>query len=106
MTSVSKDIRQLIKERIGKKDPSAELILFGSRSRGDAHAGSDWDILILLNLAEVTRETEKMYRNEIVNVEIETGEPISTYILSKQTWESKFASTPFYENVIREGIRL
>lgn len=96
----------MIKERISKKDPSAELILFGSRSRGEARSESDWDILILLNLPEMTRETEKLYRNEIVNVEIETGQPISTYILTKHAWESKFAATPFYENVIRDGIRL
>ena len=24
-------------------------LLFGSQARGDAHAGSDWDILIILN---------------------------------------------------------
>ena len=29
--------------------PHSEMILFGSRARGDAHEGSDWDILILLD---------------------------------------------------------
>ena len=24
-------------------------LLFGSQARGDAHAGSDWDILVILN---------------------------------------------------------
>ncbi len=29
--------------------PNSSLLLYGSRARGDAHKGSDWDLLILLD---------------------------------------------------------
>jgi len=30
-------------------DPTARIILYGSRARGDAQPDSDWDLLILLD---------------------------------------------------------
>ncbi|HHW11119.1 MAG TPA: nucleotidyltransferase domain-containing protein [Firmicutes bacterium] len=30
-------------------EPDADILLFGSRARGDATADSDWDFLILVN---------------------------------------------------------
>lgn len=29
--------------------PQSTLLLYGSQARGDAHQGSDWDLLILLD---------------------------------------------------------
>lgn len=40
-----KQIRQAVRE----VEPDAEIILYGSRSRGDAVLESDWDLLILGN---------------------------------------------------------
>jgi len=31
-------------------DPEAEVVLFGSRARGDARADSDWDFLVLTKI--------------------------------------------------------
>ncbi|MBK9980810.1 MAG: nucleotidyltransferase domain-containing protein [Saprospiraceae bacterium] len=43
------DLLQLVKHEIKGIDPNAEVILFGSRARGDFREDSDWDFLILLN---------------------------------------------------------
>ena len=40
-------ILEKVKEIVHATDPEAEVILFGSRARGDAMEDSDWDILIL-----------------------------------------------------------
>jgi len=40
-------ILEKVKEIVQATDPEAEVILFGSRARGDAMEDSDWDILIL-----------------------------------------------------------
>lgn len=38
-----------IKKLVHEIVPDAQIILYGSRARGDAHANSDYDILILVN---------------------------------------------------------
>jgi len=41
------EISTLLKEIVHLYDYAANVILFGSRARGDAHNESDWDFLIL-----------------------------------------------------------
>jgi predicted nucleotidyltransferase len=95
---------KMVADRIKEKDPLAQVILFGSRARNDANIHSDWDILILLNQNIVSRKTQKEYRDSLYDLELETGEPISTLIFSKKEWEEKHKSTPLYINVIKDGI--
>lgn len=106
MNATEKNITELIKAKVRGKDPLAEIILFGSHARGQARKESDWDILILLNLPKVNRKLEREYRNELFDVELEIGEPISTFVFSKNEWESVHAVTPLYKNIQKEGIRL
>ncbi len=96
----------LIKSKIYQKNPDADVILFGSHARGTATEDSDWDILILLNTASVSRKIEQEYRHELFDIELETGEPISTFVYSKTIWESKLAMTPLYSNIAKEGIKI
>ena len=103
MTANDNHIINLIRNKIRDKEPLAEIVLFGSRARGQAHKESDWDILILLNQPTVSHQTEKDFMDEIFDVELETGEPISTFVFSKQEWETKYVFTPFYINIKKEG---
>jgi len=100
------NIGSLIKKRVSAKDPFAEVILYGSRARGDASKDSDWDILILTDQPILNHLHENEYRNELFELALETGEPFSTIILSKKDWHSKYSVTPLYINVQTEGILL
>ena len=102
----NKSIANQIKSTIRNKDPKAEVILFGSRARGQENKDSDWDILVLLDLAVVDRQTERDYRERLFELELETGEAISTFVFSKQDWKEKYAATPFFQSVVRDGIHL
>ena len=95
---------QMISNRVKQKDPLAEVILFGSRARNEANEHSDWDILILLNQNQVSRKLQQEFRDSLYEIELETGEPISTLIFSKKEWEEKHKSTPLYFYVHKEGI--
>jgi len=106
MNKKETNIIQRIKERIKQKNPLADIILFGSHARGQSHKDSDWDILILLNQPNVNRLIEKEYRDELFELELEIGEPISTLVFSKSEWEQKHEITPLYQNIKREGIFL
>lgn len=83
MTSKDQHIANLIKEKIFNLNPEAQVVLFGSHARGQATKESDWDILILLNGLNISRETEKKYREELFDIELEIGEPFSTFVFSK-----------------------
>ena len=86
-------------------DPKAEVILYGSRARGDERSDSDWDILVLTDYP-VDLNKERVFRNNLYDLELETGEPFSIFVYSKNDWFTRQSITPFYENVNQEGIKL
>ena len=92
-----------VKALVKTTDPEAEVILFGSRARGDAREDSDWDILILTPKT-VTLKVEQAFRHKLFELELEYGQAISTFVYSKADWNDKHSVTPFYHNVEVEGI--
>ena len=101
-----KQIQDRIKTLIHDKDPKAIAYLFGSRARGDFRPDSDWDILILVDNKSVTNEIEDKFRDDLYDIELETGQIISTFIYPKDYWTNTLIYSPLYKNVNREGILL
>jgi uncharacterized protein len=95
-----------IRRSIHGKDPNAEAFLFGSRARGDNRKDSDWDILILVDCEKVTNEIEDNFRDDLYNIELDSGQIISTFIYSKNYWKSSLVYSPLYKKVIKEGVKL
>jgi len=93
-------------EIIRKITPNAKVILYGSEARGDAGPDSDIDLLILIDKDKVSFEDQKRIAYPLYDVELETGIPISPLIFSKKQWENRPFLTPFYVNIINEGIEL
>ena len=106
MTKQESNITQLISSRIKNKDPKAEIILFGSHARGEAREDSDWDVLILIDQDKQSRLIEKKYRDEMFELELEIGQPISTFVFSKADWNTKYSITPLYKNIQKEGVKI
>ena len=98
-------ITERIRKEIKSIDPTAKVILFGSRARGDARKDSDWDILILIK-DTVTTEIEKSFRYKLFDLELETGEVFSTFVYNTDTWNKKHKVTPFYKSIKQEGVLL
>jgi len=101
-----KNILREIKRIVKEKDSTAKIYLYGSRSRGDFNKVSDWDILILLKREIITPEIEEEITYPLFDLEFETGEVISPMVYSEQEWNTKYKITPFYHNVMKEGILL
>jgi len=87
-------------------EPEAEIFLFGSRARGDFNNDSDWDFLILTPNKKITFDYEMLLREPILNLEIQSGEVISLIVYSKDDWQTNKSISPFFRNVLKEGIKL
>jgi uncharacterized protein len=97
----NKDFLMKIKYAVMSVDDNAEIILFGSRARGDHKKDSDWDILILTN-KEVDGNLKNNILDKVFDLELEHTQAVSTMIVDRKRWK-KMAITGFYENVINEG---
>lgn len=96
-----RDIPDRVKEAVLEVDKAAEIILFGSRARGDYGADSDWDFLILLN-GPITSVMEELIRNRIYDIELASEDVITSIIEQKSEWE-KYSKTLFYKNIEEQG---
>ena len=105
MKSTTKKITNLIRQAINQVDDKAEVILYGSRARGDEREDSDWDILILTDYPLDLKRT-RAYRYPLYDLALELGEQFSVFVRSKNEWKNKPTITPFYESVSQEGISL
>jgi predicted nucleotidyltransferase len=95
-----------VKDAILLIEPSAEVILYGSRVREDYREYSDWDFLILVDGEVDTARTDRI-RHELFKVELDTDQVISSIIRSRHEWNSpKYSVVPLHKNVEREGIRI
>jgi predicted nucleotidyltransferase len=95
-----------IKKAVRELEPAADIILYGSRSRGDAVSESDWDFLVLVDGALSDERTDRI-RHRLYEVEWESGEVISSIVRNREEWDSRLYQTmPFRQRVEQEGIRL
>ena len=98
--ALAKEVAEIIR----RFEPTAEVILYGSRARGDAEPDSDWDFLVLLD-DEIDDDQENLIRGTVYRHEIERDEVFTLMFRSRAGWESPLMqATPFFGNVSREGL--
>ena len=100
------EIVKQIKQTIEEIEPTATVILYGSEARGDARADSDIDVLILLEGDKRDFRREEELSGALYDLELNTGVLISPMIILRKQWENRPFKTPFYVNVMNEGIKL
>ncbi len=103
---MNRDILRKISEFAKLKYPKAEVYLYGSQARGEASKMSDWDLLILLNKAQISFEEETKIMDDFYELELETGEVISPLIYTKNDWELNHRMTSLYSNIAKEGKKI
>ncbi len=100
------EISALLNNVVHIYDPAANVILFGSRARGDADSESDWDFLVLTernNTDLLLRELIPEVRKKIESV---YSIVISLLVKNKNIWEEEYRFTNIYESILEDGIAL
>ena len=84
----------------------AEVVLYGSRARGEAGEHSDYDLLVLAGGPVDTQEEDRI-RSALYPLELESGAVITLIAFSRTDWDSPvYRAMPFRRNVEREGVVL
>jgi predicted nucleotidyltransferase len=103
---IKKELLRQVKNAVQEIEADAEILLYGSRARGDSIDLSDWDFLILLD-GKVNDKITDRIRHRLYEIEWETGEVISSIVRNKIEWNSRpYRSMPIYKVIDREGIAL
>ena len=98
-------IISLIRDTIHASEPTAQIILYGSRARGDAREDSDWDVLTIVDKPRLSLEERSNIQYPVWNKGMELGQEINVFSYTRRQWEQAPPSL-FKYNVMREGIAL
>jgi len=99
---ISELIKQLGQEILPK---NAKMLLFGSQARDDARPDSDWDLLLLLDGEKVSNDDFDKWVFPFISLGWSLGVEINPVVYTYREWQQR-QITPFYKNVMREGIEL
>ncbi|MGN7456223.1 nucleotidyltransferase family protein [Paenibacillus pasadenensis] len=105
LTSQEKQSLVRLKQRLAASFRLIELILFGSKARGDHDEWSDLDVLVLV-------EDEKNWRNRellsdiVYELNLQYGTHLTCILENADDWRSEETSIglPLKDNIVEEGI--
>ena len=88
-------------------DEIKEVVLFGSRAKGDATKDSDYDILIILNKNDYNWKYKYRINEVIYDFELDNDIIIDSHILSEYEVNNTLrGSQPIFINALENGIYL
>jgi len=106
LSGAEKDLLIRCRKAVSEIDPLAQVILYGSRARGEARPDSDYDLLILTD-GPANLQLEDLFRCQLYPIELETGAVLTLMLTSRQDWQSPlYRAMPLYQNIRREGIQM
>lgn len=100
-TIFAEEAKQIYGEKL------SEVILYGSCARGDNASDSDIDILLLLAVdpQEIGAERNKIF-DVSDRLDLEYDVVLAPVLQSTEVYEKYLSVSAFYQNVLREGVKI
>ena len=95
----------MISDTVREAEPTAKIILYGSRARGDYREDSDWDILVIIDKEKTDLSDFSRVCYPIYFKGLDFGQEINPTLYTNKEWESAPPSM-FKYNVMEEGIAI
>ena len=92
-TQILNKIKQVASQVLPK---GSSLYLYGSRARGEDHENSDWDLLLLLDKAEVGKDDFTKYSYTIMIAGFDLWQLFSIQTYTKSQWQNGPHSMYYY----------
>ena len=105
LKKITDEVSLSVQKTLG--DRLYNIILYGSYARGDYDDESDVDIMVLADVRD--DEIDKL-EHEIdkvsSDVSLENGVTVCVMLYNKRLFESRMQISPFYRNVMNDGVAL
>lgn len=103
---VTREILQQLAARLQKAFPGqlAAVILFGSRAAGTAHAGSDYDFLILTN-RKLSAQEEAQWAAVCYEIDVAYGICTDLHFLSVAEANGLRGAQPVFQDALKNGLK-
>ena len=98
---IIKELSEALKNELGNR--IKDIILFGSRARGDSSPESDYDLLVLVD--KETKEVEDRIFNIACEIGWKYNAVITTFVHDKSYYENK-KYEPLFMNIRKEGVHV
>ncbi len=102
VVSILDDLRERFAELYG--DRLIEMVLYGSRARGDAEPGSDIDILVVLRGPVNSGEEIARTGNIVSEISLKYDEAVICTFIDEERYRER--NGPLLRNIRKEGVRI
>ena len=102
LMTILHEVRRAVAGRIGD---DFEMILYGSRARGDARPDSDVDLMVILPDDQFDLATKRRVRHAVYDFSLETGYHFSVMVVSEGLVQER-AGFKVFGALEREGVMI